>query len=269
MNVKANIKRNVHRAILAEPLLLPVFTSLKPNFLCLVKTYWNSIFSSSCCGDLRLARRRSLITRHFLYTASEEKPCVGFATVLSPLGLVFAAQAASLGAPSPQLGPRCRCMRAMTCDGKSSKTQNRCRPRAVSPYKTPYVGGLFSPGWMCFGLFFLCWCVFIGFHGCLCEDQVHSFTQQYTPMSHSLHTGRAAVHTFRPSACQRSRGSPLTLFFVTLSPHTHTHTSAGWSLSLENLLTVTQHGLISPQTRSGLGSGSHAPLGHCCDSDRQ
>lgn len=43
-------------------------------------------------------------------------------------------------------------------------------------------------------------------------------------MAHSLHKGRAAVHTFRPPACQRSLGSSLTLFFVTLSSHTHTHT---------------------------------------------
>lgn len=175
---------------------------------------------------------------------------------------LFAAAAASLGAGSPQLDPRWCCMRALTCVVKSSKTQNRCRPRAVAPYKTPDVGGLFSRGECALVLFLSC-CVFNGFHRCLCKDQVHSFTQQYTLVSHSLHKGRAAVHTFRPSACQRSHGSSLTLFFVTLS--SHTHTSAGWSLSL----TVTQHSLISPQTRSGLGSGSHAPLGHCWNSDRQ
>lgn len=48
------------------------------------------------------------------------------------------------------------------------------------------VWGLFS-GWMCFGLFvFAC---FNSFHQCLCEDQVHSFTQQYAAMPHSLCTG--------------------------------------------------------------------------------
>lgn len=228
-------------------------------FVMIQSAAWRWRFSissrSSCSRALQPVRRSSLITwRSLLLTPSKEKPCRVF---LSPSCLVFAAPQSSSHLirnpipPTPPLCPRlCACAWwHEMLSHQRNKAGNALRP---SLWKRA-ARGLFS-GWMCFGLFvFAC---FNSFHQCLCEDQVHSFTQQQqcAAMPHSLCTGRL-VRTLYD--CLRVRGhtaNPFHFSFLTRS-------------RLELVLGQPAHGDTpqshQPLTRIGLSPGSHAPFLHC------
>lgn len=167
-----------------------------PAFVChdsICCVFGRLSISSSRSRDLQPVRRSPLITwRSLLFTPSQEKPCQVFLS-LSP--------ATSLGTqftPPPHPSPHlCAC--AWWHEMLSHQRNKAGNALRLSLWKHA-VRGLFS-GWMCFGLFvFAC---FNSFHQCLCEDQVHSFTQQYAAMPHSLCTGRLVCTLYD---CLRVRG---------------------------------------------------------------
>lgn len=187
-----------------------------------------------------------------------EDSCQFFPSVsLSLCSLLYRPPVTSLKPTHPHclVLPSLVCICVMTRDVRSSKKKQN---------KTVTLFNCLSKNMLCVGLLLVCVCVCISvfvcvslnsFHPCFCWGQVHSFTQRYVMMSPSL-CMRGLVRKFYD--CLRVRGHDSNpenhfsaLFFTQTSsvpPYTHSHvlgSSAGWSLPLENLFTVTHHGFIS------------------------